>query len=124
MTEKRKKKRQVVEAAKERIDNVEATKVNPSDIKITVPFALATKLNQVENLRKSQSIIRKQLCTYITNYFDDFVSNMEVIKREDNIIHARLFVEVLKLVIPRPKEYEEQSEIDERGNSIKRLFGV
>jgi hypothetical protein len=111
----------VKKAADERIDNVEVTKINPSDVKLTIPFRLATKLNQEVSLRKSQNNIRKQLSLYVESYFDEFINDCN--KITDPSLRARLFVEVAKLVIPRPKEFEDRDSTEEHDKIIKRLFG-
>jgi hypothetical protein len=112
----------IKKAADEHIENVEVTEVDTSDIKLTVPFRLATKLNQEVSLRKSQNNIRKQLSSFIENYFDDFIDSYN--KMADTSLRARLFVEVIKLVIPRPKEFEERDSAEDREKIIKRLFSL
>jgi len=122
MTEARKKqakRKKVVKAAKERIENVEAEEVGKGEATLTVPFALATKLNQATNMRRSQNIVRKQLYTYITTYFTTFVTSMQ--KIEDNALYSRLFIEVLRIVVPRPKEYEDDGEF--KNKIANSLFG-
>jgi hypothetical protein len=108
------------EAADARIANIEVTKIDSADIKLTVPFRLATKLNQETSLRKSQNNIRKLLSTYVENYFDRFVDDCNAI--DDPALRARLFVEVAKLTIPRPKDFGDNAE--DREKTIKRLFGL
>jgi hypothetical protein len=112
----------VKKAADEPVDNAEVTKIDPSDIKLTIPFKLATKLNQEVSLRKSQNNIRKQLSAYVESYFDRFVDDCN--KIADPSLRARLFMEVAKLVIPRPKEYEYLDSAEEHDKIIKRLFSI
>jgi hypothetical protein len=125
MTEARKKqakRKKIIEATKERIDNVETaiTKINPKDVKLTVPYRLASTLNQNINLRKAQNNIRKQLCVYVEDEFDTFVDDCK--KITDPAIRARLYAEVIKMIIPRPKDFADDTE-ESRRNIYKRLFG-
>ena len=120
VSKKQSTRRKVVKATKERIENVEAEVVGKNDADITVPFEIATELNQRANLRRAQKNIRKQLCTYITSDFGRFVTSMQ--KIDEPAIHARLFVEVLKIIIPRPKEYEDEND-EYKDKIMKRLFG-
>jgi hypothetical protein len=112
----------VKKAVDEPVDNAEVTKIDSSDIKLTVPFRLATKLNQEVSLRKSQNNIRKQLSIYVENYFDRFVDDCNSIT--DHSLRARLFMEVAKLIIPRPKEFKDLNSAEEHDKIIKRLFGA
>ncbi|MDR2917859.1 MAG: hypothetical protein LBV72_00630 [Tannerella sp.] len=133
MTEARKKqakRKKVVEATRDRIENIEkkkkgnkkkVTTVDPKDVTLTVPYRMATTLNQNMNLRKSQNNIRKQLCVYVEEMFDTFVDDCRRIT--DPSIRARLYVEVVKMVIPRPKDFGDDGTGDDRRNIYKRLFG-
>lgn len=114
----------IKKAADERIENVEgktATKVNQKDVQLSVPFRLASKLNQDTNLRKSQNNIRKQFCAYVEGHFEEFVECYK--NTTDPIIRARMFLEVAKMVIPRPKDYGPENEEGSRRDTLKRLFG-
>lgn len=131
MTEARKKqakKGKIVKATNERIENLEpekkgkSTDINLADAKLTVPYKLATQLNQNLNLRKAQNNIRKQLCVYVENEFETFVDDCKNIT--DPSIRARLYVEITKLIIPRPKDFGEGSDSEENRRKVyKRLFG-
>jgi hypothetical protein len=110
----------IKKATDEHIENIEAAEIYPTDIKLTVPFRLATKLNQEVSLRKSQNNIRKQMSTFIENHFDDFVKDYNRIT--DPSLRMRLIIELAKLVIPRPKEYEGHDSIEDGEKIIRRLF--
>ena len=128
--DKRARKKRIKESEKELIENVEVIETRikskgtaaPVDVRVSVPYKLATKLNQDTNLRKSQNNIRKQFATFIENNFDDLVDCYD--KISDPLIKTRIILEVAKLVIPRPKEYENgEGESDERNKIISRMFG-
>ena len=115
-------KNRIKKATKEKIENVEAEVVNSNDVRLTVPYRLATKLNQDVSLRKSQNNTRKQFAAFIEDNFDDLVDCYD--KITDSLIKARIFLEVAKLVIPRPKEYDEgDDEKNTRNKLIARMFG-
>ena len=119
----REKNNHTKNAKKERIENVETTKVDPKDITLSVPFQIASKLNQDVNLRRSQNNLRKQLYTYIEDDFKRFTKDMSALDAYP-AIRVRLFIEIMKMVLPRPKEYDDGADSQEqRSKIISRLFG-
>ena len=134
MTEARKKqekRRKVINAKKERIENTEVapakkrrtTKIKDEDITLSVPFDVATRMNQNLNLRGAQNNLRKQLSVFIESNFNEFLSDYKELKSEP-ALRARLFVEVMKIVIPRPKDFGDDADSKEqRDKMISRLFG-
>jgi hypothetical protein len=121
---KQAKRKKIVDAAQEKIENVgdrktKITKIDDRDVKLTVPYRIATTLNQNINLRRSQNNIRKQLCVFVEHEFDTFVDDFR--KITDPAIRARLHIEIIKMIIPRAKDFSDYA--DESKNIYKRLFG-
>ena len=124
---KQAKRKRIIEAKDERIEVISSKICKNKDemdegATLSVPFQIATKLNQDLSLRKSQTNLRKQLCVFIENKFDNFLSDYDNLKEPE--LRVRVFVEVMKMIIPRPKEYDDGTNNQEnRDKLISRLFG-
>ena len=110
-------------AKNERIENVESTSVDSTDITLSVHFQIATKLNQDMSLRRAQNSLWKQLHAYIEADFSRFVKDIFAFDAYP-AIRARLFIEMIKIILPRPKENDDGTDNQEQRNKIiSRLFG-
>ena len=119
----REKNKRVKNAKKSRVENVETTKVDSSDIVLSVPFDIATKLNQNMGLRRVQNNLRMQLHTIIENNITTLDKDLKSLEGKPEI-RARLIVEMMRMVLPRPKDFGDETDSKEyRDKLISRLFG-
>ena len=119
----REKNKRIKNAKKVLVENVESTKVNSKDVALSIPFDIATKLNQNMGLRRVQNNLRMQLHTIIENNIITLEKDLKALKGRPDI-RARLIVEMMKMVLPRPKEYDNDTDSKEqRDKMVSRLFG-
>ena len=118
------KRKRIVQSTRKRIDkaveSVDAEVIDSKDVAITVPFGSAVRSVQDANLRKEQNLLRKQLSTYLQADFGKFVTCMNAIT--DPQLFATLYLGNMKLFLPRPKEFEGNSE-EYENMIVSRLFG-
>jgi hypothetical protein len=138
-----KKKKAVKHSLTDRIENVEKkediltrpikhTNGRPikqkEDVQLVVPFNIASRLNQNVNIRTEQNFLRKELCVFLREHFPDFVKGSQTLLMSEDpglvAVGSRLFVEALKIVLPRPRELDSADISEDKKNIIKKLLGV
>ena len=89
-----------------------------------IPYVLATVINHRDMTRNYQESIRMELMRFLTNNFPAFCKDYRKLEGEP-ALRMRLFVEVSKLVLARPKMMEDADVADDsREAMIKRMFGL
>ena len=121
--EKVAKQIKAVHATKQKISkaiDVDAEVVDSKEVSLAITFDRANRSIQDANLRKEQNMLRKQLSEYLKNDFGKFVKSMNAI--DDPQIFSSLYLSYMKLFLPRPKDFEGESE-DIKNLVISKLFG-
>ena len=128
--EKQAKRLKVVKATREKIKkNVETQ--NTTDVEIVeavevVPSSLpsyssTSRKNQDANMRYEQNMLRKELASYLRENLPLFYDKMKEIT--DPELFVRLYIDVLKVFIPRPKEYEIIDSEEIKKNFVEKFWG-
>jgi len=99
-----------------------AKRIKKEDIDLIVPFAIASKINKDIDIKKEQRDLRKQLSVFIGEHFGEFIDDYRRLEAEP-ALRARLFVEIVKIVLPRQRETDDVEVLSERDKLVKRLFG-
>ena len=134
---KRAKRKKILEATKGAIENIEAVsaeittkatkrkrakKIKPDEVKLVVPFNIASKINKDINIKNEYRNLRKKLLVYIQEHFDDFLDDYKRLECEP-ALRARIYVEIIKIALPRQRYEEGLDERSENERVMKRLFG-
>jgi hypothetical protein len=141
MKDNSKKLRKTKNALKDRVRNVEggeqfekkvkpgrkSKKVTPEEIELVVPFNIASRLNRETSIRGHQINLRKKLCVFMEQHFDDFVKDYQRLGNSPEpaitALRMRLFAETVKIILPRPKEIEDADTHEQNKSIINRLLG-
>jgi hypothetical protein len=102
-------------------------KIPPGEMEIVIPFNIASRLNKEESIRGHQINLRKRLCVFIDEHFDDFVKDYQYLGQCTDpsmaALRMRLFTEVIKIVLPRPKELDSDEAREQNKSIINKLLG-
>jgi hypothetical protein len=89
-----------------------------------IPYVLATVINHRDMTKNYQESIRMELLKFLTDNFPAFCDDYSKLENEP-ALRMRLFVEVSKLVMARPKMTDDADVVDDsREAMIRRMFGL
>ena len=72
---------------------------------------------------KVTSEVKEMIAKFVTGNYKAFVSDFK--KEEKTEVRMRIYLEAMKLVIPKPRDLEEEDDImKRRSEAISRLFGL
>ena len=130
--------RRIKNATKQDIAVVDAEVVNPEEVVVkkrgrprkirqenidaVVPFYIASRLNRDINIANEQRNLRKVLSAFLRERFDDFLEDFKNLSSEP-ALRARIFVEIMKIVLPRQREADDREGESERDKFMKKFFG-
>ncbi len=67
--------------------------------------------------------VKEQIAKFVSGEFEEFKTAFEAIKKPE--IKARIYLEAAKLILPKPKDEEEENEADRRAKEfLDRLWPI
>jgi hypothetical protein len=85
---------------------------------------MGQKKNQTGNLNgrpkgvqnKVTREVKEHIAKFVEGKLEEFIESFEAIKKPE--IKARVYLEAAKLILPRPKDEEEENEADRRAKEL------